>query len=140
MAQTALKRIASMVAILRRLAVAGLILSFFSSAVARADVLPPPTYVAGLWFYAHSRFDPMTRTVEAGPTILMSCQADHPNCKAANAAHVVGIEVASVDGKADVDPRDVFGQPHPPARITVVFTRTLADGKTALTPVIFASK
>ena len=129
-----------MVALLRRLAFASLILSFFSSVVARADVLPPPTYVAGLWFYSHSRFNPMTRSVAVSPIMLKSCQPDHPNCKAANAAGVVGAEVVSVDGKAGADPGDAFGQAHPPARIVVVFNRNLDGGKTALTSVIFASK
>ncbi|HEY5009340.1 MAG TPA: hypothetical protein VII42_15175 [Caulobacteraceae bacterium] len=129
-----------MVALLRRLALAGLILSFFSSAVARADVLPPPTYVAGLWFYSHSRFNPMTRSVAVSPIMLMSCQQGHPNCKAANAASVVGAEVVGVDGKADADPRDVFGQAHPPAKVVVVFRRNLDGGKTALATVSFAPK
>jgi hypothetical protein len=140
MVQNALKRLSSMVAILRRLAVAGLILSFFSGVVAPADVLPEPTYVAGLWFYAHSHFNPMTRTVMASPVMLMSCQPGHPNCKAANAAQVVGADVVSVDGKAGADPRDVFAQAHPPARILVVFRRSLDGGKTALATVTFASK
>jgi hypothetical protein len=129
-----------MVAPLRRLVFAGLILSVFSSAVARADVLPPPTYVAGLWFYAHSRFNPMTHSVTVSPVMLKSCQPDHPNCTAANAAGVIGAEVVSVDGKAGADPRDAFGQAHPPAKIVVVFNRNLDGGKTALTSVIFASK
>jgi hypothetical protein len=125
-----------MVPVIRRVAVAGLILCLFSGTVARADVLPPPTYTAGLWFYAHSRFNPMTRTVVTSPMILMSCLPGHPNCKAANAAQVVGAEVVSVDGKAGADPRDVFAQPHPPARFTVVFRRS----ESALVSVNFASK
>ena len=129
-----------MVAILRRLAVAGLILSFFSGVVARADVLPEPTYVAGLWFYAYSHFNPVTRTVTTSPVMLKSCQSGHPNCRAAIAANVVGAGVVSVDGKAGVDPRDILGQPHPPARIVVVFRRSLDGGKTALATVTFASK
>jgi hypothetical protein len=140
MAETALKRLASMVPVIRRSAVAGLILSLFSGIVARADVLPPPTYTAGLWFYAHSRFDPTTRTVETSPMILMSCQSGHPNCKAADAAHVVGAEVVSVDGKAGADPQAVFAQAHPPARIVVAFRRSLDGGKSALTTVSFASR
>jgi hypothetical protein len=140
MAQTALKRLASMVPVIRRFTVAGLILSLFSGIVARADVLPPPTYVAGLWFYSHSRFNPVTRTVVTSPMTLLSCQPDHPNCKAANAADVVGAEVISVDGKAGADPRDAFALPHPPAAIVVVFRRNLSGGKTALATVSFAPK
>ena len=129
-----------MVPVIRRLAVVGLILSLFSGTVARADLLPPPTYTAGLWFYAHSRFNPMTHTVVTSPMILMNCQSGHPNCAAANAAHVVGAEVVSVDGKAGADPRDAFAQAHPPAHIAVVFKRSLDGGKTALTTVTFATK
>ena len=59
------KRLSSKVALLRRLAVAGLILSFFSSAVARADVLPAANLMSpASWFYAYSRFnldDPLQR-------------------------------------------------------------------------------
>jgi hypothetical protein len=125
---------------LRRLALAGTILALVAGTAARADVLPEPTYVAGLWFYAHNRFNPDTRTVVTSPTVLMSCEDGHPNCKAANAANVVGAEVVSVGGKAGADPNAAFGQAHPPARITVVFRRDQPGGKTTLIPVTFASK
>jgi len=125
---------------LRRLTLAGTILSVVAGTAARADVLPEPTYVAGLWFLAHSHFDPVTHTVTTSPMVLMSCEDGHPNCKAANAAKVVGAEVVSVDGKAGADPNALFGLAHPPARITVVFRRDQPGGKTTQATVSFSSK
>ena len=56
------------------------------------------------------------------------------------AANVVGAEVVNVNGKAGAAPNAVFGLPHPPAKITVIFRRDLPGGKTVLVPVTFASK
>jgi len=101
-----------------------------------ADVLPPPTYVAGLWFYAYSRYQP-GHGVITRPIALRDCQDGHANCRAAKAAKVLDAEVVSVNGVAGADPSAVLSQPHPPARVVVVFRVSSTNGPTRLTSVTF---
>ncbi len=85
---------------------------------AAADIPPQPSYVAGLWFDAGHHYVGPGQIVQ-DPLSLYGCQSNTANCATANAAHVVGAYVVSVNGDPKLDPRQALATTHAP--VVVVF-------------------